>query len=225
MTAEVRELIGNAARHLRESPRGKKALTPRQLRQMAEALARDPAPIARRDHAMILLCFAAGWRCSEILSLTFDDVRFDAEDRLWIALGASKTDQAGTEGREICLPRGAYASTCPVTVLRAWLDARGSWPGALFCGVTGRDGRHLRPEAIRRLAFSVRLKRLLTEIQENPAPYGTHSLRAGMITSAVENGADALLIMQRTGQKSLATVLRYVRPAQTARANPLAGLL
>lgn len=225
INGEVRELMQNAARKLRERPQQKRALTPQQLRQLAAALQSNGSPIARRDHAIILLTFAAGWRCSEILSLSTEDVWFDSDQRLHVQLGASKMDQDGRCGREVSIPRGEHPGTCPVEALRVWLEARGGWPGPLFCCFTGRDGRHMTRKGMRYLTFFLRLKQLLLQIDENPSRYGTHSLRAGMITSAVENGMDALLIMQRTGQKSVATVKRYVRPAEAIRANPLAGVL
>ena len=225
INAAVRELMQNAARKLRERPEGKRALTPAQLRLLAAALAENEAPVARRDHAVILLLFAAGWRASEVLSLRTEDVWFESDHRLHVQLGASKTDQEGQCGRDISLPRGRHRATCPVEALRAWFAVRGDWPGPLFCGFTGRGGQHLLRKPICYLTFLLRLKELLAAIDENPNRYGTHSLRAGMITAAFANGVDALQIMGRTGQKSVATVKRYVRMAKAMRADPLAGVL
>lgn len=222
---EVRGLMRNAARKLRERPQQKRALTPAQLRALAAVLASDDSPASRRDHAIILLTFAAGWRAGEVLSLTTDDVWFDAEEHLHVQLGASKTDQDGRGGRFVSIPPGRQPATCPVTALRVWLATRGDWQGPLFCGFTGCRGRYIQHKGIQYLTFLLRLKQLLVRIDENPSEYATHSLRAGMITSSVANGVDTLLIMERTGQKSVATVKHYVRMTEAARADPLAGVL
>lgn len=69
------------------------------------------------------------------------------------------------------------------------------------------------------------LKRALRLIGEDPDSFGAHSLRAGFVTAAAEAGASEISIIQRTGHRSVATVLGYVRPAQVFRSNPIAGVL
>jgi Phage integrase family. len=46
-----------------------------------------------------------------------------------------------------------------------------------------------------------------------------------MVTAAAENGASLAAIMQRTGHRSVEMVMRYVRPAQAFKADPLKGVL
>jgi site-specific recombinase XerD len=221
VTAEVRELVRNAARDLRERQRCKAALTPDELRRLCGSLATG-SRIAKRDRAMFLLQFAAGWRRSEVVGLDLADIRF-TEYGFEVALGASKTDQAGEEGRVVPIECGDFPETCPVEALRAWIEARGEWAGRLFCRVNQRGDvvrRGITGETV-----NERLKRALASLGEDPRPYGTHSLRAGMVTAGIENGASETAIMLRTGQKSLATLRRYVRPARALRLNPLKGVL
>jgi integrase len=220
---EVRKLLKIAARKLRQHPRRKRALTPRHLRQMGDRLLTECSGAARRDHAMILLGFAAGWRSSEVVSLFSSDVWFE-DGRMFVQLGASKTDQDARLGRQVVIPPGQHPATCPVQAMRNWLAVRGSWQGPLFCRFTPRGGEIVR-KGIGRYAFSLRFKALLKKIGENPAPFGTHSIRSGMITSSAENGADVVLIMQRTGQRSVQNLMRYIRPIAPFRADPLAGVL
>ena len=107
--------------------------------------------------------------------------------------------------------------------LKAWLKVRGSWPGPLFCPVD-RYG-NMRERGLKGDTICERLHMALERIGEDPAKYGAHSLRVGMVTAGTENGANLAAIMQRTGHKSVTTVLRYVRPAQAFQGDPLAGLL
>jgi integrase len=219
----VKDLIRSAARKLREQPRGKRALTPAQLQRICEALKKDNSPIAKRDLATTLLGFAAGWRRGELVSLALTDVWFE-ENRMIVQLGASKTDQAGTLGRRVSIPQGQRAATCPVRAMRAWLTVRGDWQGPLFCRCN-RTGDLRKGKGIGGETVNLRLKSNLSALGENAAASGAHSLRAGMITSAAENGADVTLIMQRTGQRSVQTVMRYIRPVAPFRKDPLKGVL
>jgi integrase len=140
-----------------------------------------------------------------------------------VQLGASKTDQDGTRGRRVSIPAGRRPATCPIRAVRRWLAARGDWQGPLFCRCN-RSGELLR-KGIGGSTVNLRLKHLLSLHGENPAAYGAHSLRAGMITASAENGADIAVIMQRTGQRSVQTVMRYIRPVAPFKADPLKGVL
>lgn len=170
---------------------------------------------------MILLQFAAGWRCSEVVSLDLADVRFVPEGMLlWLA--KSKTDQQG-RGRAVGVDYGRRMLTCPVEALKRWLEVRGCWAGALFTSFDrGRrvTRRRLNPDGGRRA-----VKAGLELIGEDAGPFGAHSLRAGMITASAENGASETAIMQRTGHQCYGTLRRYVRPARAFHANQLKGVL
>lgn len=221
----VRELMVSAARQLREAPAGKLALPPEYVRSMCEIFLEKRTLWDLRDHAMVLLGFASGWRRSELVSVRVQDVSF-VRRGMRVRLGASKTDQDGSEGREIGIPFGREDITCPVKAMRAWLHVRGRRDGPLFAPISLSRGvgviaeRALCPEVV-----NIRLQRALTLIGKDASVYGAHSLRSGMVTASAENGADLPAIMQRTGHKSIEMVLRYVRPARAFRSDPLAGVL
>lgn len=221
MDQTVRDLVRNAKRKLREKSGAKRALTPEQLREISQELRRDGRVIAARDRALLVLTFALGWRRSEMAALEIADVAF-ADKGVVVHLGASKTDQEG-QGRDVWIPPGKLAVTCPVRALRAWLRVRGDWAGALFCRCP--QGTRVERRAIRGNMVCHVLKQALVRIGEDAAPYGGNSLRAGMITAAAEKGAPDQHIMQRTGQRSQRTLQRYVRPVRAFRANPLDGVL
>jgi integrase len=217
----VRDYIARARRDLKEKPNKKRALTYEMLRRIADRCGENPIGI--RNRAMILLCFAAGWRRSEVMGLHTSDVHF-VEKGLELWLRSSKIDQTA-EGRLVGVEPGEHEATCPVRALRAWLTIRGDWDGPLF----------LRFDSVFRLtsiglvprgdALYTCLKKALGAIGENPRNFGAHSLRAGMITEASKNGASEASIKQRTGHKCSQTLQGYIRPAHIFDFNPLKGVL
>src|SRR6185437_8241957 len=86
--------------------------------------------IGLRDRALLLVGFAGAFRRSELVSLDCSDLAFTSEGLL-IKLRRSKTDQEG-QGRQIALPFGSNASTCPVAAMRAWLEAAAIAEGPVF---------------------------------------------------------------------------------------------
>jgi len=219
----VKALVRNASRRLREKPRGAFALTPLLLRRLCSAALADGSPVAVRDRAIILLGFAGAFRRSETASLALDDVRFvrkGLEIRLW----KTKTDQAG-QGRFVGVSPGDVESTCPVRALRAWLKLRGVVPGPLFLRVRHNgcvvDGLGLSGEAVNQC-----LKRWLAVVGVDADRLSAHSLRVGFVTAVGECGVSPLVIMKRTGHKTVQMVERYLRPVEVFSAgNPLAGVL
>lgn len=217
----VRLFLANARRELREEPGGKAALTYEILRNIATHFPDTPAGI--RNRAMILLQFAAGWRRSEIVALRRSDVHFVPQGlALWQRY--SKTDQVG-DGRLVGIERGKRSVTCPVRALESWLRVRGEWDGPLFVRFNPRGEMTRSPLAPRAEVLQNALKDVLEKIGEDAGRYGSHSLRAGMITEAAQHGASETSIMRRTGHKTSACLRRYIRPANIFEFNPLRDVL
>jgi integrase len=214
------EVLRCARRQITEVRRMRKALLVEQLRDMSEHL-ETRRTIDVRNRALLVVGFAAGWRSSELEALEMSHVEIE-DDELILWQPRSKTDQEG-RGREVRIPAGIYLPTCPVRVLRDWLAVRGSQPGPVFVRVY-RGGK-IGAAGIRGSRINVIVQRTLREIGQDANGFGSHSLRAGMVTTAVEHGASELAIMQRTGHRNLQTVLDYVRPRQAARLDPLRGVL
>ena len=63
------------------------------------------------------------------------------------------------------------------------------------------------------------VKGAMAAIGADPADYGGHSLRAGLATSAAQNGAEERHIMRQTGHKSVQMVRRYFRDSELVRDN------
>jgi integrase len=219
---KIREMLSNAARLRKERRQYKQAITLEHVRRAASLLANDDDLQSIRDRAVFILGFALGWRRSEVVSLDYADVTFAAKGVI-LYLAASKTDQTG-KGRIVSIPFGEREETCPVRNLERWIEARGRWRGALFCRI--RQGGTVLEQRLSGHWMCRKVQEILERIgEEQPRAFGAHSLRSGMITTAAENGADPIAIMQRTGHESITTVMRYIRPSQGFRVDPLKGVL
>jgi integrase len=215
---DVRLYLRTCARHLREEPRGRDALSIKQLLKACDLLGKRPIDV--RDRAILLLGFASGWRGDELAGLRLRDVEFN-EQGVILTLRASKTDQQG-EGRIVGIHYGKTARTCPVRALLKWLDVRGPEHGPLFLRFNAWT---MLKAGISRRAICIMVQRRLKAAGVRMKRAGSHSLRAGLITTAVANGVPTLAIMDRTGHHAVSTIKKYVRHANAFRFNPLTGLL
>ena len=162
-----------------------------------------------RDRALLLVGFAGAFRRSELVSVTYRDIEF-AEQGLVITIRRSKTDQEG-QGRKVAIPY-ARGATCPVLSLKAWLSISAISDGPIFRPVT-RHGRVL-PAALSTQAVAEIVKQRVAAIGLDPTKYSGHSLRAGLVTSAAQEGVSSWKIRQQTGHKSDAMLQRYIRDSQ-----------
>jgi integrase len=182
--------------------------------RIARILATLEGPIAAaRDKALLLLGFAGGLRRSELAALRVEHL---ARHRTGytVKIPRSKTDQEG-KGREIEIPLGAHDLTCPVQALENWLEIAGIKDGYILrsVGLYGNIGEELDKDSVGRI-----VKRLVRRAKlADPKAYGGHSLRAGFVTEASDNGATDRQIMRQTGHKTRVMIDRYARREQKDR--------
>jgi integrase len=215
-TYELRELMKGARRQKGTAANRKDALTAPDLRKICAELLRQKTALAIRDRAILTLGFAGMMRRSEIAALDLADIRF-APKGVAISIRRSKTDQEA-HGREFGVFHAKHAKACPVRSMRAWLYLRGREPGPLFTTNwrCGEGTRRITPATI-----GETVKRCAKMIGLDATAYAGHSLRAGGITAAAEDGVPESLIMQRSGHRSVQTVTGYVRPASIFRTDIL----
>ena len=188
------------------------------LRRMVASLPATAKGV--RDRAVLLLGFAGAFRRSELVGLDVADLAF-GDDGLKVTLRRSKTDQEGA-GRKLGVPFGSDPSTCPVRAVKAWLAASGIESGALFVGIAkgGKlTGNRLSPIDVARV-----VKAAADAVGFDAADYSGHSLRAGLVTSAVKAGKSDHAIMDQTGHRSAMMVHRYRRNASLFADNAAAGI-
>lgn len=216
ITALARE---RAAAGESEETAGKEALTVEQLRRICRLLGRDPIEV--RDRAILLVGFSTARRRAELARIRLTDVTFE-ERGMCIWISRSKTDQEGN-GTSVAIPYGRARYTCPVLAVEDWIRVRGKAPGPLFVRFYG--GRHMSNESLKPAGICNVLKRAVANIGVDARDYGAHSMRSGMITCAARKKVDLRDIMTRSGQKSVRTVMRYVKRAQAFQTDPLRGVL
>lgn len=183
------------------------------LRRMLAIL--EPGRRGIRDRALLLLGFATGSRRAELVALDVEDITMSTPG-LTVFIRRSKTDQLG-EGRKIGVPFGRSEETCPVLALAAWLEAAGLTTGPIFRAVD-RAGR-VGPKPLSAQMVRLVVLRTAKAAGIDPKNLGAHSLRSGLVTSAVIGGASELAIMRQTGHASVAMVRRYTRDADLFRGN------
>ena len=198
-----------------------KAKAPLLTADLLQVLAHLPPDLAgTRDRALLLAGYAGAFRRSELAALNLEHLAWVDEGAV-VNLIRSKTDQQG-QGRQVAIPRGAHAATCPVRALRAWIEAAQIEQGPLFRPVD-RHGK-LRAGRLHPDAIGAIITRALARAGFQAESYGGHSLRAGFATQAAKNGANTFDIMRQTGHRSVQTVSRYVRDAQLFRDAPAGKL-
>jgi integrase/recombinase XerD len=148
----------------------------------------------QRNHALLLLLYAAGLRVSEIAALKWHDLqpRDDA--------GQVNVFGKGSKTRTILLPRSVWEE---LLALRggAGVDA------PLFASRT--RGGHLDESAILRVVRKA-AQRAVLEVQVSP-----HFLRHSHATHALERGAAIHLVAATLGHASVATTGRYLHARPT----------
>jgi len=173
-----------------------------------------------RDRALVLLGFAAALRRSELVALDFADIEFVREG-LVVHLRRSKTDQTA-EGRKIGVPWGR-TSACPVKAVESWLQLARIESGPIFrsvnrAGVVGCNQLHAQ-------SIALVLKDYAKAVGLNPANISGHSLRSGLVTSAIQAGVAVHKIQQQTGHRSVEMLARYIRDAGLFESNASGAVL
>ncbi len=189
---------------------------------------------AARDSFALLLTFATALRRSEVAALDVGDLRLEA-DGLEVTLDRSKTDQEG-KGVRLGVPYGSRPQTCVPcafvrwTLLREapsradrmkWLFAGradhscqarvGMRSGAAALMAPVSKGGDVGPGRLSASGLNEMLNRRLAAAGYDARPYGYHSLRAGFVTQARRNGADARSVRLQTRHGSDLMVDAYDR--------------
>ncbi len=156
-----------------------------------------------RNKSLILIGFSGGFRRSELVAITRDDIEF-VQEGVKIFVKRSKSDQSG-EGMVKAIPYFEDTTYCPVKNLKNWLVENSS--------------RLIFPISDKNVALII--KRYLAKAGFDEKKYAGHSLRSGFATTTAEYGADERNIMAMTGHKSVDMVRRYIKEADLFKNNAL----
>ena len=183
------------------------------------------APIASerlvdiRDRALLLFGFASAMRRSELAALDVEDIE-ETSDGLRVTIRHSKTDREG-HGHVIAIPRGVIA--CPVTALKAWIEAAAITEGAVFRPIA-KGGRIQATRLTGRSVADI-VKVHARRAGLDPKLFAGHSLRSGFLTSAAARGASIFKMADQSRHKSMDTLRGYVRDADIFKDHAGKGLL
>ncbi len=192
----------------KEQSFAKTAITPEDLRKMARVLGTSKKDV--RDRAILVLGFFSAMRRSELSALNLADVYF-GKLGIEVAIHKSKRDQE-QKGRRVSIFNGKKPGTCPVRALKSWVKVRGKWDGPLFTQMSPGVGHEPTRERLGGETVAEIVQTCAARIGLDPGKYGAHSLRAGLVTAALNSGVGAFSIMETTGHKSLQTLQPYHRP-------------
>ena len=156
-----------------------------------------------RDKSLILVGFSGGFRRSELVSISKDDVEF-VNEGVKIFVKKSKSDQSG-EGMTKAIPSFKYVEYCPVEHLKNWM-------------IENKDDLVF-PISDKNVALIIKKHALSAGLDEKK--YAGHSLRSGFATTTAEYGASERNIMAMTGHKSVDMVRRYIKEADLFKNNAL----
>ena len=160
-----------------------------------------------RDKSLILIGFSGGFRRSELVAITREDVEF-VKEGVKIFVKKSKSDQSG-EGMTKAIPYFKYTEYCPVNHLKNWMDENRN--DLIF------------PISDKNVALIIKKHALNAGLDGKK--YAGHSLRSGFATSTAEFGASERNIMAMTGHKSVDMVRRYIKEADLFKNNALNEIL
>ena len=212
---EVRSVVTGIRNTLGRRPAKKQALTADLVIKVVRKI--TPDLVGHRDRAMILLCFGAALRRSELVGLDVADLDHHRRGLL-VRLGKTKTDQAG-RGRSVAVPNGKLK--IPEAV-QAWLKAASIDEGPIFRGC---DRNHLSAERLTAGQFARMLKARCSAAGLDPKLIGGHSPRRGFATTAGDMGADLRLTAGHMRHAKLETTLGYMEDGDMFRDNAGKGFL
>lgn len=223
--ASIQRLLSGIRRRRALLGQGKKRrVHPVTLETLQRILEKIPSTLrGTRDRAIFLLGFTAALRRSEIVAALVEHVRSADERGVILYIPRSKGDQEG-EGAEIAVPFGQDPALCPVGALTAWLQRSGLKEGHLFRPINRYSTLRKTPMTTNSIALLI--KEYVSKAGIDPTEFSGHSLRAGLVTSAVDAGAALWEVARVTRHKDLNTLRDYIRIADQFRRHPatIAGL-
>lgn len=210
-TEETKTLVKGIRRQLGAAMRKAPPLLSSTLKTMLATLDLEKMQ-GQRDRALITLGFAAALRRSELVALCVEDLTWRKQG-VTLLIRRSKTDQEAL-GESISLHRGK-TEFCPVNALRTWCDLAQITTGPIFRAINKGGAIGEKPMTAQSVALIVKRLAAAAEVPD-PGEFSAHSLRSGMITTAIVNGCSAFEIMEVSRHKSEAVFRGYVQRARVA---------
>lgn len=217
---------GHTRRHAKTPPKQVRAATGDLVWRMADACDPDTS-IGIRNRALILVGFDAALRSDELVGIDHAHLA-PIGGGVALTLPRSKTDQAG-RGACVVIAARPESPWCPTAALARWIEASGRTRGAVFVALRrgrGHAGGPVERLSTRAVARAVRASAdaagLVLPTESNP--FSSHSLRRGLITSALNEGTSLDDVRRHARHRSIQSTLGYREVAEAARHQPRARI-
>jgi site-specific recombinase XerD len=169
-----------------------------------------------RDRAVMFLGFALSRRRSELVSLEMRDVR-EVEGGIVYRI---RNPKGKSDTETVQVPDNVPAlNPTPNDALREWIGAAEIESGPLF-RMVDRWG-NVRDGALSGQSVYEIVRDRMESIEEDPEPYGAHSLRAGFATQAYMDDIGEHEAAAQTGHSKLETLRMYQRVNVVMEDHPL----
>lgn len=211
----VRAVLQGIRKTLGRRPDKKQALTVDLVVKVVRRIKQDLA--GRRDRALILLCFAAALRRSELVALDVADIEHQRRG-IVVRIVRSKADQESA-GAAVGIPNGKLKVG---EAIEAWREAAGIVAGPLFRGV---DRGVVSAERLSDRQFARILKARCASAGLDPDRFGGHSPRSGFATSAGDLDADLRRTADHLRHARLETTRGYIQDGELFRDHAGKGFL
>lgn len=184
--------------------------------RLSTQLTAGPA-IDIRDRALITNLYWGCFRASELIERTWNQARFVDQGIEW-KIPKTKTDQHGAQPRTTGVPRHPDPWLCPALALQEWrttlerLLGRRLTPTDPIFPTLDRRTRLTIPMSVD--AANDAVKRATGRIGLT-GDFGSHSLRTGFTTDAIDAGAPREHVQHHGGWKNAKSLDNYIRKSST----------
>ena len=171
---------------------------------------------------MLLVGFKGALRRSEVVALKVADIDVsDDRKTALVRIRTSKTDHYGV-GQDVTIYASRNPDYCPIVWLIKWREVSGITTGVLFPAIINN---HIYERPISGANFAKIIKALCKKAGLNEKDYAGHSLRRGMLTSAVEAGAGLNDLRIHARHCNYSMTEQYIGRSAHKKKNPSKGLL
>jgi integrase len=206
--ARIRLLERGMARVHGSKEEGAPPLMHEHIVQITQNLRRSAR--ADRDRVLLLLGFWGALRSSELAALQIEDLTLRT-DQLLVRIRRSKEDALG-RGADVIVAAHPDPGQCALRAVEAWLARLAEPSGPLLRAVRGE---HIAARGMKTRALSRIIHRLAAEVALGDH-FSSHSLRAGLATSAYARGVPEREIQAHGRWKDRRSLDRYIRPVALA---------
>jgi site-specific recombinase XerD len=177
-------------------------LAPITVSQLKKMLSFAEGLSGLRDKAILLLCYMAALKRSQLVSIDVEDLSF-SEEGVLITLNVN-SEEGST--RVVAVPYRATA--CPVRALKVWLKHSKISSGPVFRSF-GKHGNLLGRLCGQSVALIT--KKYAEYVGLDSRNISSHSLRVGVLTEASKGGIETWRLCKFTGLKSVSAVIKSIR--------------